>query len=130
MTEIVGFIIAVKGERAKVKIDKSGSEASNLPKYMDCWNKIDAKEGAKVKIEMQELDAGKARKIIIALPVLFAIAGASFGRVIANYLAVERLWTIGASTLLWLFMGWTYTGTFRRDAVRKGEQPVVVDVIY
>ncbi len=130
MPEIKGLIVECKGERARVKIDQQNSEMKNLPKYLDCWNKIDAKKGMTVKIEMQELDQKKAQKIIYSVPALFLIAGASFGRVIANYFSWDMIWTILGSAVLWLFMGITYARTFRRDAVRKGEQPVIVDVIY
>ena len=130
MPEIKGVILERNGERARVKIDQKNSETKNLPKYMDCWNKIDAKEGMMVEIEMQELDKKKAQKIIYSLPVLFAMAGASFGKVIAAYFAWDTTYTIVGSTLIWLYMGTTYTGIFRRDAVRKGEQPVIVNVIY
>ncbi|MGE4588328.1 MAG: SoxR reducing system RseC family protein [Acidaminococcaceae bacterium] len=130
MPGIQGIIVERKGERAKVKTVQNNSEVKNLPKYLDCWNKIEAKEGMKVKIEMQELDEKKARMIIYSIPTLFALAGATFGKVMASYFSWDIIWTIIGSTIFWLFMGLTYTATFRRDAVRKGEQPVIVDVIY
>lgn len=130
MPEIQGVIVERKGERAKVKIDQKNNETKKLPKYMDCWNKIDAKEGMMVEIEMQELDTKKAQKIIYSLPVLFALAGATFGKVIANYFSWDVLWTISGSAAFWLYMGTTYVGIFRRDAVRKGNQPVIVNIIF
>ena len=130
MPVIQGFIVERKGERAKVKTVQKNSEVKSVPKYLDCWNKIDAKEGMKVVIEMQELDEKKAKIIIYSIPTLFALAGATFGKVMASYFSWGIMWTILGSTVIWLFMGITYTSTFRRDAVRKGEQPVIVNVIY
>lgn len=130
MPEIKGVIVDRKGERARVKVDQENSERKNLPKFIDCWNKIDAKKGMTVKIEMQELDKKKAKMIVYGVPLLFAIAGASFGRVVSDYFSWDMIWTIAGSTALWLFMGITYAGTFNRDAIRSGEQPVIVDVIY
>lgn len=130
MPEIQGFIVERKGERAKVKTIQDNNEVKSLPKYLDCWNKIEAKEGMKVKIEMQELDEKKAKIIIYSIPTLFALAGATFGKVMAHYFSWDIIWTIIGSTVFWLFMGLTYTSTFRRDAVRKGKQPVIVNVVY
>ena len=67
MPEIQGFIVERKGERAKVKTIQDNNEVKSLPKYLDCWNKIEAKEGMKVKIEMQELDEKKAKIIIYSM---------------------------------------------------------------
>ena len=45
MAEIRGIIVKKQGERAEIKVDKTESELTGLPKYLDCWNPVGAKAG-------------------------------------------------------------------------------------
>ncbi|MEG0831033.1 MAG: SoxR reducing system RseC family protein [Acidaminococcaceae bacterium] len=130
MAEIKGWILEQKGERARIKIDQEKSTAPHLPKILDCWNPTNAKPGDKVEIEMRAFDKKKAKMIIYGLPVFSLMAGAAFGNSVAIFFGWQKLWAIVGGMAIWLFMGMSYVNTFRRDAVREGEQPVVVAITY
>lgn len=128
MTDIKGIVIRKQGERAEVKIDKTKSTVSNLPKYLDCWNPVNAKAGDNVGIEYQELDKRKEQMIIWGLPVLGVIAGAAFGNGLASFFQMDRWPFIAGGVVLWLLISVNYARIFKRDAVRQGSQPVIVEI--
>ena len=51
MAEIRGIVVKKQGERAEIKVDKTESELTGLPKYLDCWNPVSAKAGDVVGAE-------------------------------------------------------------------------------
>ncbi len=128
MTDIKGIVIKRQGERAEVKVDKSKSTGSNLPKYLDCWNPVNAKAGEVVGIEYQELDKRKAQLIMYGLPVLGLLAGAAFGNSLAIFFHMDRLYFIAGGIVLWLLVAINYARIFKRDAMRQGLQPVIVEI--
>lgn len=128
MTDIKGIVIKRQGERAEVKVDKTKSTGSNLPKYLDCWNPVNAKAGEVVGIEYQELDKRKAQLIMYGLPVLGLLAGAAFGNSLAIFFHMDRLYFILGGVVLWLLVAINYARIFKRDAMRQGKQPVIVEI--
>lgn len=128
MTDIKGIVIKRQGERAEVKVDKTKSTGSNLPKYLDCWNPVNAKAGEVVGVEYQELDKRKAQLIMYGLPVLGLLAGAAFGNSLAIFFRMDRLYFILGGVVLWLLVAINYARIFKRDAMRQGKQPVIVEI--
>ena len=128
MTDIKGIVIKRQGERAEVKVDKAKSTGSNLPKYLDCWNPVNAKAGEVVGVEYQELDKRKAQLIMYGLPVLGLLAGAAFGNSLAIFFHMDRLYFIAGGIVLWLLVAINYARIFKRDAMRQGKQPVIVEI--
>ncbi|MCQ2565067.1 MAG: SoxR reducing system RseC family protein [Clostridia bacterium] len=128
MSEIWGMVMKRQGERAEVKIDRTKTTVEHLPKYLDCWNPISAKAGEIVGIEYQELSAGKAKLITYGFPVLGILAGLACGHSIANFFQKDPLWFIVVSAILWLGVTINYARIFKRDAVREGAQPTIVEV--
>lgn len=128
MTDIKGIVIKRQGERAEVKVDKTKSTGSNLPKYLDCWNPVNAKAGEVVGVEYQELDKRKAQLIMYGLPVLGLLAGAAFGNSLAIFFHMDRLYFIFGGVVLWLLVAINYARIFKRDAMRQGKQPVIVEI--
>lgn len=128
MTDIKGIVIKRQGERAEVKVDKTKSTGSNLPKYLDCWNPVNAKAGEVVGVEYQELDKRKAQMIMYGLPVLGLLAGAAFGNSLAIFFHMDRLYFILGGVVLWLLVAINYARIFKRDAMRQGKQPVIVEI--
>lgn len=128
MTDIKGIVIKRQGERAEVKVDKTKSIGSNLPKYLDCWNPVNAKAGEVVGVEYQELDKRKAQLIMYGLPVLGLLAGAAFGNSLAIFFHMDRLYFIAGGIVLWLLVAINYARIFKRDAMRQGKQPVIVEI--
>lgn len=128
MTEIRGIVVKKQGERAEVKIDKTKSTGRNLPKYLDCWNPVNAKAGDNVGIEYQEMDKRKEQMILYGLPLLGLLAGAAFGNSLAIFFHMEKLYFISGGIILWLLVAVNYARIFKRDAVRKGKQPVIVEI--
>ncbi len=128
MAEIRGIVTKLNGERAEVKVDKSKSSAASIPRYLDCWNPINAKAGQNVGVEYQALEKRKAQLIIYGLPVLGVIAGATFGNSLALFFHMDKVKFILGGVLLWLLIAVNYVRIFRRDAVRSGLQPVIVDI--
>lgn len=128
MTDIKGIVIKRQGERAEVKVDKTKSTGSNLPKYLDCWNPVNAKAGEVVGVEYQELDKRKAQLIMYGLPVLGLLAGAAFGNSLAIFFHMDRLYFILGGVVLWLLVAINYARIFKRDAMRQGKQPVIVEI--
>lgn len=128
MTDIKGIVVKKQGERAEVKIDKTRSVGSNLPKYLDCWNPVNAKAGDTVGVEYQELDKRKAQMILYGLPLLGLLAGAAFGNSLAIFFKMDRLYFITGGVILWLLVAINYARIFKRDAIRKGKQPVIVEI--
>lgn len=130
MPEIKGIVLECSGERIRLKVNQEESTRRNLPKYLDCWNPIGAKAGQTVSVRMEALDEKKAKMIAYGIPLLCLVAGAAFGNSMAIFFKWERLYAIGGGAVLWFFIGYTYSGIFKRDAIRDGEQPVVTDIIY
>ena len=128
MTDIKGIVIKRQGERAEVKVDKTKSTGSNLPKYLDCWNPVNAKAGEVVGVEYQELDKRKAQLIMYGLPVLGLLAGVAFGNSLAIFFHMDRLYFILGGVVLWLLVAINYARIFKRDAMRQGKQPVIVEI--
>lgn len=128
MTDIKGIVIKRQGERAEVKVDKTKSTGSNLPKYLDCWNPVNAKAGEVVGVEYQELDKRKAQLIMYGLPVLGLLAGAAFGNSLAIFFHMDRFYFILGGVVLWLLVAINYARIFKRDAMRQGKQPVIVEI--
>ncbi len=128
MTEIRGIVVKKKGERAEIKVDKTESELTGLPKYLDCWNPVGAKAGDTVGAEYRDMDEKKAKVIMYGLPVTGVIAGVAFGNSLATFFHMERLPFIAGGIVLWLIVTVSYARMFKRDAVRQGRQPVIFEI--
>ncbi len=130
MAEYIGYVTERKGQRAKVKIDRSMYKGTNIPKFLDCWNACEAKVGCQVEVGRQEVNSRKAKMIVYGIPLLCAVAGAVFGNGIARFFRWPVLESVAGGTLLWLFLGWSYVGPFRKEVVAKGEQWAVTGIYY
>ena len=128
MAEIRGIIVKKHGERAEVKVDKTESELTGLPKYLDCWNPVGAKAGDIVGAEYCDLDKTKARLIMYGLPVAGVLAGVAFGNSLATFFHMDKLPFIAGGVVLWLIVTVSYARIFKRDAVREGKQPVIYEI--
>lgn len=128
MTEIRGIVVKKQGERAEVKVDKTESELTGLPKYLDCWNPVGAKAGDVVGAEYRDMDEKKAKMIMYGLPVGGVLAGVVFGNSLATFFHMDKLPFIAGSVVLWLIVTVSYARIFRRDAVRQGRQPVIFEI--
>lgn len=126
--EIKGLLVKKYGERAEVKVDKSKTTVTGIPKYLDCWCPINAKVGDTVGVEYQELEKRKGQMIVYGFPILGIIAGFAFGRSLAIFFHMDSFWFIVAGIVLWLFIAINYVRIFKRDAIRQGVQPVVVEI--
>ena len=126
--EIKGLLIKKHGERAEVKVDRTKTTVTGIPKYLDCWCPINAKVGDTVGVEYRELEKSKSNLVIYGFPVLGVLAGIAFGKSLATFFHMEELWFMVGGVVLWLFIALTYVRTFKRDAVRAGAQPVVVEI--
>lgn len=125
---IWGMVMKRQGERAEVKIDRQRTTEEHLPKYLDCWNPISAKAGEVVEIQFQELGKRKANLITFGFPVLGILAGLACGNSIATFFHEDPLWFIVVGVVLWLGVTLNYARIFRRDAVREGAQPTIVEI--
>lgn len=128
MSEIRGIVVKKSGERAQVKVDKTESELTGLPKYLDCWNPVGAKAGDDVGAEYRDFDNKKAKLIIYGLPVTGVLAGVAFGHSLAAFFHQDELPFIIGGVILWLFVTVSYARIFKRDAVREGQQPVIYEI--
>ena len=128
MAEIKGLLIKKQGERAEVKVDRTKTTITGIPKYLDCWCPINAKVGDTVGVEYRELEKSKSNLVIYGFPVMGVLAGVAFGKSLASFFYMDELWFMVGGVVLWLFMSMTYVRTFKRDAVREGAQPVVVEI--
>ena len=128
MAEIRGIIVKKHGERAGVKVDKTESELTGLPKYLDCWNPVGAKAGDIVGAEYRDLDKTKAKLIMYGLPVAGVLAGVAFGNSLATFFHMDKLPFIAGGIVLWLIVTVSYARIFKRDAVREGKQPVIYEI--
>lgn len=128
MTEIRGIVVKKHGERAEVKVDKTESELTGLPKYLDCWNPVGAKAGDIVGAEYRDMDETKAKLIMYGLPIGGVLAGVAFGNSLATFFHMDKLPFIAGGVVLWLIVTISYARIFRRDAVRQGRQPVIFEI--
>ena len=103
MAEIRGIIVKKQGERAEIKVDKTESELTGLPKYLDCWNPVGAKAGD-------------------------VLAGIAFGNSLATFFHMDKMPFIIGGIILWLIVTISYARIFKRDAVREGKQPVIYEI--
>lgn len=130
MAEIKGYILETKGQRARVKVNKKESETKGLPNYLDCWNSIGAKKGEIVDIQLQELNPKKGLFIVYGIPFLALLAGIIFGNSVAIFFKVDNFYPMIGGGILWLFFGIIYARDFNKDVTKRGQQPVIVDIIY
>lgn len=128
MTEIRGIVVKKHGERAEIKVDKTESELTGLPKYLDCWNPVGAKAGDIVGAEYRDMDETKAKLIMYGLPIGGVLAGVAFGNSLATFFHMDKLPFIAGGVVLWLIVTVSYARIFRRDAVRQGRQPVIFEI--
>lgn len=131
MAEIRGLVVKKQGERAEVKVDKTESELTGLPKYLDCWNPVGAKAGDVVGAEYRDFDQKQAKLIIYGLPVTGVLAGVACGHAMAMFFHMEgnnELMLMAACVVLWLLVTVNYARIFKRDAVREGKQPVIYEI--
>lgn len=131
MAEIRGLVVKKQGERAEVKVDKTESELTGLPKYLDCWNPVGAKAGDVVGAEYRDFDQKKAKAIIYGLPLSGILAGVACGHAMAMFFHMEGMheWMLMAGCIvLWLIVTVNYARIFKRDAVREGKQPVIYEI--
>ena len=128
MAEIRGIIVKKQGERAEIKVDKTESELTGLPKYLDCWNPVGAKAGDVVGAEYRDFDNTKAKMIIYGLPVTGVLAGIAFGNSLATFFHMDKMPFIIGGMILWLIVTISYARIFKRDAVREGKQPVIYEI--
>lgn len=128
MTEIRGIVVKKHGERAEIKVDKTESELTGLPKYLDCWNPVGAKAGDIVGAEYRDMDETKAKLIMYGLPIGGVLAGVAFGNSLATFFHMDKLPFIAGGVVLWLIVTISYARIFRRDAVRQGRQPVIFEI--
>lgn len=128
MTEIRGIVVKKHGERAEVKVDKTESELTGLPKYLDCWNPVGAKAGDIVGAEYRDMDETKAKLIMYGLPLGGVLAGVAFGNSLATFFNMDKLPFIAGGVVLWLIVTVSYARIFQRDAVRQGRQPVIFEI--
>ena len=113
--ELVGLLIEKHGERAKIKLDKDKSKGEKIPKYLEAWCPINAK-------------VGKMQMILYGFPVLSVIAGAVFGNSIAVFFDIDKTMPVMLGVVIWLLVSVNYARIFKRDAVREGVQPVVIEI--
>jgi hypothetical protein len=122
MTYYVGKVTALKGQRAQVVIERAVGSGTHVPRVLDCWNVCEAKKGARVRVERQELDEKKGKWIVRGIPLLTILAGGAFGRAIAPYFPVPTWQIMGISAIIWGLLGWNYSRTFKRDVTHRGAQ--------
>ena len=130
VVEIKGYILETKGQRARIKVNKKQSAMKGLPTYLDCWNSIGAKKGEIVDVQLQELNNKKGMFIMYAIPVLALLAGVIFGNSVSIFFKIDNFYPMIAGGILWGFFGIIYSTDFRKDVAKRGEQPVIVDIIY
>lgn len=128
MAEIKGIITKRYGERAEVKVDRTKTTVTGIPKYLDCWCPINAKAGDNVGVDYQELGEKKAKMIVYGFPLLGILAGYAFGNSLAIFFQMDNFWFIVGGIILWLIVSVNYARIFKRDAIRQGAQPVVVEI--
>ncbi len=128
MAEIRGIVVKKQGERAEVKVDKTESELTGLPKYLDCWNPVGAKAGDVVGAEYRDFDKTKAKFIMYGLPLTGILAGVAFGHSLAIFFHEDEMPFIIGGIILWLIVTVSYARIFKRDAVREGKQPVIFEI--
>ena len=126
--ELVGLLIEKHGERAKIKLDKDKSKGEKIPKYLEAWCPINAKVGDVVGVEYQEMNKRKMQMILYGFPVLSVIAGAVFGNSIAVFFDIDKTMPVMLGVVIWLLVSVNYARIFKRDAVREGVQPVVIEI--
>lgn len=121
---IKGVVMAVKGERAKVRVNFKETDEKGLRAYIDCWNPISAHPGDNVIIEYRKVDEKKAKLFMIFLPIGCAAAGGIFGTTMAGYFHMGQwYWPfVGGSVFAWLLIAYNYIKIFKRDAITKKEQ--------
>jgi len=128
LAEFVGYVLERKGQRAKVRIDKSEALGSGIPKFLDCWNACEAKVGMEVEVGKHAMNSRTEKAILYGIPLLSAIAGGAFGNSLALFFQWPRLPVIIVGVFLWLAIGWSYIGAFRRDVAYRGEQWTIIGV--
>lgn len=128
MADIQGVVMKVHGERCEIKVDKQASDLKQLPKYLDCWNPINAKPGDIVGAEYREMEPWKAKAIMYSFPIFGLVAGAFFGYAQAKFFDKDPLWFVLGGVVLFEIVSINYARIFKRDAMREGVQPVTYEI--
>ena len=128
--ELVGLLIEKHGERAKIKLDKDKNIIDSFQRLIkpQVYNWINAKVGDVVGVEYQEMNKRKMQMILYGFPVLSVIAGAVFGNSIAVFFDIDKTMPVMLGVVIWLLVSVNYARIFKRDAVREGVQPVVIEI--
>ena len=79
-------------------------------------------------IEYQEMNKMKMQMILYGFPVLAVIAGAVFGNGVSIFFGIDKVMPMLLSVVIWLLIAVNYVRIFKRDAVREGMQPVVIEI--
>ena len=79
--EIKGLLIKKQGERAEVKVDRTKTTVTGIPKYLDCWCPINAKVGDTVGVEYRELEKSKSNLVIYGYSNSYAEAFAGINSI-------------------------------------------------
>ena len=87
-----------------------------------------AEVGDVVGVEYQEMNKRKMQMILYGFPVLSVIAGAVFGNSIAVFFDIDKTMPVMLGVVIWLLVSVNYARIFKRDAVREGVQPVVIEI--
>lgn len=127
-SDIIGLLIEKRGERARIKVDKERSVGEKVPKFLEAWCPINANVGDIVGIEYQEMNKRKMQLVLYGFPVLAVIAGAVFGNSLAIFFNIDKALPMLLGVVIWLLLAVNYARIFKRDAVREGIQPVVVEI--
>ncbi len=129
--ELVGLLIEKRGERAKIKLDKDKSKGEKVPKDLRSLvsdNQCQSRRCGRLSVEYQEMNKRKMEMILYGFPVLSVIAGAVFGNSISIFFGIDKTIPVMLSVVIWLLLAVNYARIFKRDAVREGVQPVVIEI--
>lgn len=93
---IEGFIVEIDQENAKVKLNRHsdcslcGNCGGDNALIIDAYNKINAKIGQKVTIEIEKDNGLKASFMVYILPMVAIVAGIVIGELVARHLKLPN----------------------------------------
>ncbi|OPY61549.1 MAG: SoxR reducing system protein RseC [Pelotomaculum sp. PtaU1.Bin065] len=133
--EAEGIIITMDGKIAKVRAsrhsdcDSCGACPGDKATVMDAYNRVDAKVGQRVIIQISEAHMLKAAFVVYMLPLLTTFMGFLIGMWISHkYGFPVLLWEVGASIAAFV-LTLLYIKYFDRSMTKIKVMPVITDVL-
>ncbi|OPY56263.1 MAG: SoxR reducing system protein RseC [Pelotomaculum sp. PtaU1.Bin035] len=130
-----GIVMALDGKMAKVRAsrhsdcDSCGACPGDKATVMDVYNRVDAKVGQRVVIEIPEANMLKAAFVVYMLPLLTTFTGYLIGVWISQKYGFPALFSEVGASIAAFVLTLLYIKYFDKSMAKTKMMPVITDVL-